>query len=404
MKNIRNDFNWFKHNSDWVYLDSAATSLKPIDVVLSTKEYYEYDCTNPHNTDSTFSYKTKIIVDKTRELLSRYINCDNPNSIIFTPSATFSLNMIAHSLINYINSGDEIVITNAEHASNILPWYDIKNKCNAKIVYANSVIEEPSLDHDILNKINSKTKIVSFANGTNLIGTKIDAENLSKKIKIINPNVIIIVDATQYLSHSKMDVNNSEIDFIVGSAHKMFGPTGIGFIYSNIKWINELNPLIVGGGMNHSIKRDVYTYVDGPEKFEAGTINVAGIYGWNASLKYLLNLDLEWQRNRVYDLKKYLDDKLSKIDGICVHNKNINSMITIFSFKGVFSQDLASFLGTKKIIVRSGLSCAKLAHEIIDVEHVIRVSMHFYTTKEDLDKLINVLENYKRGDEINVFL
>lgn len=404
MNKIRNDIYWFKHNHDIVYLDSAATSLKPYSVISNIKEYIEYDCTNPHNSDSIFAYKAHAVIDQTRKLLANYLNCEAKN-VVFTPSATFSLNMIADSLNDFLVEGDQIVLTNAEHASNLLPWFNIRDKKNVEIKFANTVIKDtnPS-EHDILNHISNKTKIVSFANGTNLLGTSIDAVELARLIKQKNPNTIVIVDATQYLASHKMDLKDSNIDFVVGSAHKMMGPTGIGFMYINNTLFDKLKPHVVGGGMNHVIRKEYYTLMDGPAKFEAGTPNVAGIYGWNAALKYYQEIDLDNSRKQIYQLKKYLDDQLKQIKNVTVHNPDINSFITIFSYDGVFSQDLASYLGTKGIIVRSGLSCAKLADEIIDIPHVIRVSMHFYTTKQDIDKLIDVMKNYQKGDELNAIL
>lgn len=402
---IRDNFFWFKHNPEMVYLDSAATTLKPYDVIMSIKEYVEYDCTNPHNTDSNFAYRAKKVMDETRTLLAEYLNTSYKN-IVFTPGATFSLNMIAESISSFLNEDDEIIITNAEHASNILPWFEIRNKKNLSVIFANHPItfDEDIIFENILSKITSKTKVIAFANGTNLIGTKINAERLSKKIKKINPDILIIVDATQYLSHSKMDLKNSNIDFVVGSAHKMYGPTGIGFMYISNSFFDKIRPNVVGGGMNHIIKKEFYTLMDGPSKFEAGTPNMIGIYGWNAALKFYKKINIEKERERIYKLKKYLDNQLSKIPGINVYNKDIDSFITIFSYDNVFSQDLASYLGTKNIIVRSGLSCAKLADEIINYPHVIRVSMHFYTNQEDIEKLIKVLQNYKKGDEIDAFI
>lgn len=403
--NIRDEIFWFKHNLDMVYLDSAATTLKPYDVIRSIKEYVEYDCTNPHNTDSNFAYKAKIVMDETRELLAKYLNSNSKN-IVFTPGATFSLNMIAESISHFLNENDEIILTNAEHASNILPWFEIRNKKNLTIVFANHPIvdDEEIIFKNILDKITVNTKVISFANGTNLIGTKINAELLSKRIKKINPNILIVVDATQYLSHSKMDLKNSNIDFVVGSAHKMMGPTGIGFMYISNFFFDKIRPNIVGGGMNHVIRKEFYTLMDGPAKFEAGTPNMIGIYGWNASLKFYKKIDQDFEKKRIYELKKYLDNELSKINGIKIYNKGIDSFITIFSYDNVFSQDLASYLGTKNIIVRSGLSCAKLADEIIDYPHVVRISMHFYTSKKDIDKLLEVMRNYKKGDEINAII
>lgn len=397
----RNKIDWFANNSDYVYLDSAATALKPRSVLEAINYYTNHICTNPHNDDSQFSHRPHIVMEETRTLLSEILNCDS-KEIIFTPGGTFSLNMAASSLEDFLSSGDEIILTNAEHASNILPWMDLAKKKNLKLIFAETDFSNTNIyENDIINKITHKTKVVAFTNGTNLIGHEIDAERLSNLIKSINNNIFIIVDAVQYLAHNKMNLKKASIDFLACSAHKMMGPTGIGALYINKNLINFIKPKIVGGGMNGEIRRDYYTLMEGNLKFEAGTPNIMGIYGWNAALKLYVNTDFEKERERIFELKHYLDSKLKSINNLKIYNMGINSFVTIFSIDNVFSQDLANYLGNNKIIVRSGLSCAKLADEIINYPHVVRVSMHFYTTKEDIDKLIDALKKYKKGDELD---
>lgn len=397
----RKQIEWFSNNSDYVYLDSAATALKPKSVLDAINYYSNHICTNPHNDDSQFSHRPHIVMEETRSLLGEILNCDS-KEIIFTPGGTFSLNMVASSLEDFLSDGDEIILTNAEHASNILPWMDLAKKKNLKLIYAETNFNNTNIyENDIINKITHKTRVVSFANGTNLIGHEIDAEKLSNLIKSINDKIFVVVDAVQYLAHNKMNLRRSSIDFLACSAHKMMGPTGIGALYINKNLIKVIKPKIVGGGMNGEIKRDYYTLMEGNLKFEAGTPNIMGIYGWNAALKLYVNADFEKERERIFELKRYLDSKLTSINNLKIYNFGIDSFVTIFSIDNVFSQDLANYLGNNKIIVRSGLSCAKLADEIINYPHVVRVSMHFYTTREDIDKLVEVLKKYKKGDELD---
>lgn len=401
MNNIRNRINWFNNNKDFIYLDSAATSLKPVEVLDKMKEYVDYDCTNSHNTDSAFSYKAISVIDETRKLLSNFIGVNSEN-IIFTPGATYSLNTVANAMLPFLNEGDEIVITNAEHSSNILPWFDLRDKRKIVIKFAdyNDFLNDKDY-YDIYKKINNKTKIVSFANSSNLFGKPIDAIAISKKIKEINPNTLVCIDSTQFLAHSKINVRDSDIDFLVGSAHKMLGPTGIGFLYISPNLIEKLQPNILGGGMNHEIRREYFSFAKGHHKFEGGTPNIMGIYGWNAALKIYNEIDIEKEKKRIYELKRYLDSHLVNISGIKIFNKDIDSFITLFAHESVFSQDLAAYFGKNKIILRSGLSCAKLSDEIIGQPHVVRLSMHFYTTKEDIDSFLKVIKNFKKGDELN---
>lgn len=401
MINFNKQIKWFEINKDFTYLDSAATSLKPKDVLEKIEEYVDHACTNPHNSDSNFAYKSLKVMQDTRTLLSEYLGCES-DSIIFTAGATYSLNTIADAVEPFLNKGDQIILTNAEHASNILPWFRIREKKGIEIIFADaSNFNQPDLKHDIFNHINSKTKLISFANGTNLFGSKLDANKIAKKIKTINPNILVCVDATQYISHHKMVLKNSNIDFLAASAHKMMGPTGIGLLYISPNLIDKLKPNILGGGMNDNIRKQYYTLSSGYHKFEAGTPNIMGIYGWNAALKIYNQIDMESERKRIYELKKYMDNELSKIKGITIFNKGIDSFITLFSYEGVFSQDMASYLGQNKIIVRSGLSCAKLSDEIIHQEHAVRVSMHFYTTKKHIDNFLIAMKKYKKGDELN---
>lgn len=401
MNQIRNQIEWFKNNTDVVYLDSAATALKPDVVLKAINNYISFDCTNPHNTNSDFAYKTAIVIDSTRAKLADYIGT-NKEQVIFTPGATFSLNMIADSLNDLLSDGDEILITNAEHASNILPWLKIKETKNIKVSFVSiDVNDSLSTENKIINSVSKKTRIVSFANGFNLVGLKLDAKKIANEIKKNNPNVIVVVDATQFLAFNKMELKNSQIDFLVGSAHKMMGPTGIGLLYISPTYFDVIKPKVVGGGMNHTITKNDYSLMDGVMKYEAGTPNVLGIYGWQAALNFYDTFDIQSESYRIYQLKKYFDKELLKIKNVIVYNKNIESSITIFKYEGVFSQDLASYLGSKNIIVRSGLSCAKLAHEVINAFDVVRVSMHFYNTKADLDKLIDIMKNFKKGDELD---
>lgn len=401
MNQIRNQIEWFKNNTDVVYLDSAATALKPDVVLKAINNYISFDCTNPHNTNSDFAYKTAIVIDSTRAKLADYIGT-NKEQVIFTPGATFSLNMIADSLNDLLSDGDEILITNAEHASNILPWLKIKETKNIRVSFVSIDINDSlSTENKIINSVSKKTKIVSFANGFNLVGLKLDAKKIANEIKKNNPNIIVVVDATQFLAFNKMELKNSQIDFLVGSAHKMMGPTGIGLLYISPTYFDVIKPKVVGGGMNHTITKNDYSLMDGVMKYEAGTPNVLGIYGWQAALNFYDTFDIQTESYRIYQLKKYFDKELLKIKNVIVYNKNIESSITIFKYEGVFSQDLASYLGSKNIIVRSGLSCAKLAHEVINAFDVVRVSMHFYNTKADLDKLIDIMKNFKKGDELD---
>ncbi|MGL5630648.1 MAG: aminotransferase class V-fold PLP-dependent enzyme [Mycoplasmoidaceae bacterium] len=398
MKKIRDDFPWFENNKHLIYLDSASTSLKPLFVINSVIKYLSSESYNFHNSDSFVTYSVKKKYIETKQLIAKYIGCE-PDNIIFTSGATASSNIVALGLENYFQEGGEILISTLEHASNILPYIRLTKKTKATISYIKSKNIYISED-DIIDSISEKTKLVAFSNCSNIIGYKIDAESISKRIKYLFPNTLICIDATQYLPTKKMDIKNSNIDFLICSAHKMLGPTGIGMLYISNSGLKKLEVTLLGGGMNSSISKYSYTTLPSIGKFEPGTLNIEGIYGWHSALKYYESIDLEKEEEKIYNLKFYLEKEILKLDNYMVHNPKVKSSIIIFTYKNVSGQDFAHYLNNNNIIVRSGLSCAKLIYENIMVNDVIRISMHVYTEKDDIDYLISVLKKYRRGDEL----
>lgn len=400
MLNLKHDFPWFKNNPEYVYMDSGATTLKPKCVIDSIVNYYEYWGTNPHNTDSTFTNHSHLLVENTRKKLANLINA-NVNEIIFNSGATEGLNMIANSICDTLLPGDEIVLTYGEHASNILPWMYNAQKKGLIIKYVGEKNRLP-IPEDYKNILTSKTKVVSFASGFNLTGERLDEHQIIDIVKKYNNDIITVVDATQSIQHRQIDVKYSNIDYLVCSAHKMFGPTGVGMVYIRETLLNKTNPIRYGGGMNFSIETQSYELMEGFMKFEGGTQNVAGIIGWGAAIEYLSNIGYENIRKHELMLSNYAHELLSKIPNLIIYNEGTDSPTIAFNYKDVFCQDLASYLGRNKIIVRSGLSCAKLFCNIIDTKALIRCSFYIYNTKEDVDRLFEVLSSFKKGDEIDV--
>lgn len=401
MLNLKNDFPWFKNNPEYVYMDSGATTLKPKCVIDSIVNYYEYWGTNPHNTDSNFTNHTHLLVENARKKLADLINA-SVDEIIFNSGATEGLNMIANSICSDLEAGDEIILTYGEHASNILPWLQNAEKYGLIIKYVGEKNRFPT-PNDYHNILSPKTKVVSFASGFNLTGDKLDETKIIDIVKNYNPSIISVVDATQSIQHRKIDVKFSNIDYLVCSGHKMFGPTGVGMVYIKKNLINSTRPIRYGGGMNFSIEPNSYQLMDGIMKFEGGTQNIAGIIGWGTAIDYINKIGYDQIRKHEIELAEYAHKLLSQIPNIIIYNEGNDSPTIAFNYKDVFCQDLASFLGKHKIIVRSGLSCAKLFCNIIDTKALIRCSFYIYNTKEDVDKLFEVLSKFKKGDEIDVF-
>ncbi|RCJ02825.1 cysteine desulfurase [Ureaplasma urealyticum] len=402
MDNYKQFFPWFKNNKDVVYLDSSATSLKPQVVVDAIVDYYTKYSTNPHNSDSNFAFHPHKIMYETRANVAKFINADF-EEIVFTSGATESLNLIANGLRPYLKKDDEIVLTYVEHASNLLPWYKLRDDLGIKIVFANQKNQFPQLS-DFLNAISPKTKIVSFASGGNLIVNILDENVIIKHIKQLNPNILVCVDATQSVQHRMFDVEKCQSDFMVFSAHKLLGPTGIGVAYIKNEWIKKLQPLKYGGGMNFSIDLDSYQLYDDYMKFEGGTPHVAGFYGFNAALKFLMDIGYEKIHDHELKITQYAREQLALIPQIKTYVQDPTSSTITFSYEGVFCQDFASYLGTKHIIVRSGLSCAKIINNIIQTECAIRASFYIYNDFSDVDKLVQAIREYQKGDELNGIL
>ncbi len=400
LTNYKKDFPWFNNNKNYTYLDSAATALKPKCVIDAIVDYYSNAGTNPHNTDSSFSYNIyKNVEVDIRAKLANYFKCE-PSEIIYTSGATESLCLFAFGLTKFLNKNDEVLLTSHEHTSNIIPWLQANKQHDFKIKiidFKNSIPNEQK----IVNSVSKNTKVLSFCNVSNLYGYELDVAKISKAVRKINKNIIIIVDAAQAVSHHVINLKSWNIDFMAASAHKMFGPTGIGCAYINKKWLDKLDPIKLGGSMNAEVTKENFTYAQAPYKFEGGTLNVSGIIGWGAAIDYINKIGIDNINKRIKLLKSYADSKLKTIKNLNYYNLSIPAPTMIFNFKNVHSQDLASYLGNKNIIVRSGLSCSKLIGCSTGIDSYVRASLAFYNDYQDIDNLYNALKNFKKGDELD---
>ncbi|MBQ0045727.1 MAG: aminotransferase class V-fold PLP-dependent enzyme [Mycoplasma sp.] len=397
MNNVRKDFPWITKHPKLLYFDSAATSLKPQSVIDAISNYYINYGTNTHNSDSAIAFKTTSKVQAIRNKTAKLFNAKASN-IVFTSGATEGLNLIAYGIANgFIKPKQEVLISKLEHASNLLPWIRLAKQGCFKLKY----VDEGKIPtaESYLKAITRNTKVIAFAGSSNILGNNIDYVTLVKQAKKLNPNIIIVMDAAQYLPHHKIDVTCG-IDFIACSCHKLLGPTGLGIVYMADKWLSLLQPLKYGGGMNQSIDKENYVLYNNVDKFEGGTLPLAQIFGWEAAIDYLNKIGFNNISKYQHDLKKYFVKQLAQIKNIVVYNKQEPEAIIYFNINKVHAQDLASWLGTKGVICRAGLSCAKLAHHIIKTQAAVRLSLYFYNTKEEIDKFVKLLKKFKKGDEI----
>ena len=394
----RDDFEML--NGDIVYFDNSATTFKPKQVIEAINDYYTKYTSNAHRGD----YKTSLIVDKvyeeTREKVSKFLNAKSSKEIVFTSGTTNSLNMVVFGFAKYyLKAGDEVIITKTEHASNILPWLELADEIGIKIRYA-PLDEKLSLTVDnLLNAITSKTKFVSIAHITNTVGDIRNLESIGKVLK--DKSIYFMVDAAQSAGHRKIDVQKMNIDFLALSGHKMCGPTGIGVLYGKEELLEKTKPLCYGGGMNNYFESNgSREYKSIPTRFEAGTQNIEGVIGLGAAIDYLNDIGFDKIENHEKELRRYLIDRLSSIDNIEVFNKDSEAGNVLFNIKDVFPQDTAVFLDHYNICVRAGNHCAKLLKDELGIRNTCRISLYLYNTKDEIDKLIEVLENSKNIFEV----
>lgn len=391
----REDFPIFKNNPELIYFDNCATTLKPQSVIDSVTDYYSNYTANAHRGD----YDNSVVVDQkyegVRELVREFINATDSKEIIFTKGTTDALNMIVFGYMRYnLKAGDEVIISRAEHASNILPWLELSRLIGIKVRYV-ELDENLSITRSNLEKlINQKTKVISLAHVTNVIGDVRDLTMIGKLCK--DNDIYFVVDAAQSIGHLKIDVQKFNIDFMAFSSHKMLGPTGCGCLYGKFEILDKLIPLEYGGGMNSYFEDNgEVEYKDLPERLEAGTQNIAGVIGMGAAIEYINKIGLSKIHEYEIDLKKYAVEKLSKISDLKLYNSNSESGIVVFNIDNIFSQDLAVYLNNYKINVRSGNHCAKILKNEIKVTNTCRASFYFYNTKEEIDKMVECLKNHE---------
>lgn len=388
----REDFPILKNNN-LVYFDNGATTLKPKCVIDIINDYNSKFTANAHRGDYKNSLTVDTLYDGTREKVMKFINAKEKSEIVFTSGTTESLNMIVFGYFaNVLNEGDEVLITDSEHASNILPWFVLQERLKIKVKYIKLDKNNEVTIEAVKNAITDKTKVISLAHVTNVIG---DIRPIKEISKIAHSNnIFMVVDAAQSIAHIKIDVQDMDIDFMAFSGHKMYSTTGTGVLYGKFDLLDKLVPINYGGGMNAIFTKDGYYELrEIPTRLEAGTPNIEGVIALGEVIDYLSNIGMDKIYDYEHDLRKYLISELSKLDFIELYNKDNDSAIVAFNIKGVFSQDTAVYLDKYNICVRAGNHCAKILNNVFPVNNTCRISLSFYNTKEEIDLLINVLKN-----------
>lgn len=389
----RDDFEILKKGI--VYFDNGATTFKPKCVREIVDEYYSEYTANAHRGDYGLSVKVDSLYEKTRENIRDFINAKETSEIVFTSGTTSGMNMLTYGFFrDYLKKDDEVLITLSEHASNIIPWFILQEEIGIKVKYIElDENHEVTLDN-VKKAITSRTKVISLAYITNVIGDDRPIKEISKVAHA--KDILVVVDAAQAIAHKKIDVQDDDIDFMVFSGHKMYGPTGIGVLYGKFDLLDKVKPFNYGGGMNAVFTRDGYVELrEIPTRLEGGTPNIEGVLGLGKAISYLNNIGMNKINTYEKDLRRYLINELDKLDFITIYNKDVDTNIVVFNINGVFAQDTAVYLDKYNICVRAGNHCAKIIDNVFNISNTVRISLSFYNNKEEIDLLINVLKNSK---------
>ena len=393
INNIKRDFPLLE-NENITYLDSGATTQKPIQVINAVEEFYQKYNANPHRGAYSLSVEATEQYENTRTKIAKFINAKHREEIIFSKNATESLNLIAYSYgLDNLKKDDEVVISIMEHHSNLVPWQKMTKQTGSKLnyMYINENYEIP--DEEIENKITEKTKIVGITHVSNVLGT---INNVKKVIKYAHKKgAIVIVDASQSIPHMKIDVQDLDADFLVFSGHKMLAPLGIGVLYGKREILNKMTPFLMGGDMIEYVYEQDTTFAPLPNKFEAGTQNVEGVIGLGAAIDYIENLGYDKIQEIENEVTSYARQELSKLDYLTLYttpNEENHSSVISFNIKGVHPHDVASILDSEGVCVRSGNHCAQPLMRFLGIDSTCRASFYIYNTKDDVDKLVKALD------------
>jgi len=387
--NIKKDFPILEKRNI-TYLDSGATTQKPIQVINATEEFYKKYNANPHRGAYSLSVQATEVYENTRTKIAKFINARHREEIIFSKNATESLNLIAYSYgLDNLNKDDEIVLSIMEHHSNVVPWQMVARKTGSKLNYMYINENYEISDEEIESKITDKTKIVGITHVSNVLGT---INNVEKIIKYAHKKgAIVVVDASQSVPHFKIDVQKLDADFLVFSAHKMLAPLGLGILYGKKEILNKMNPFLMGGDMIEYVYEQDTTFAPLPNKFEAGTQNVEAVVGLGAAIDYIENIGYDTIQKIEAELCEYARKELSKLDFLTLYltsNKDNHSSVISFNIKGIHPHDVASILDSEGICVRSGNHCAQPLLRSMGIDSTCRASFYIYNTKEDIDNLV----------------
>lgn len=398
---LRNDFPIFKkkiNGKELVYLDNASTTQKPYSVINSITDFYSNYNSNIHRAVYQLAEEATTLYEQSREKIANFIKV-RPEEIVFTRNTTESINLIAHSWARTnLKKDDGIAISELEHHSNIVPWQILSQEIGTRLEYV-GIDENGFLDLEHLIELISskKVKLVSLSHMSNVLGTIVPIERI---IKIAHENDIpVLVDGAQSVPHMPVNVKNMDCDFLVFSAHKMLGPTGVGVLYAKKEFLEKMRPFMGGGDMIKEVFKFHTNYNEVPYKFEAGTPNIADVVGFGAAVDYLKKIGMENIRKHEIDLTEYALESILSINHLTVYgprDPKYRGGVISFNIADIHPHDLATIMNDHGIAIRSGHHCAQVLMQRLDVPATSRASFYIYNTKEEIDKFVNAIKEAGR--------
>lgn len=384
-----------------VYLDSSATSQKPIQVIEAINEYYRKNNSNVHRGVHTLGSRATDQYEGARDKVKQFLNAKDRGEIIFTRGTTTSLNIVAQSYgLDHVTNEDEIVITPMEHHSNLIPWQQVAKRTGAKLKYIPLKADGTISLEDVRKTVTDKTKIVAVTHVSNVLGTV----NPIKEIAEIahQHGAIIVVDGAQAAPHLKVDVQELNCDFYAFSGHKMLAPTGIGVLYGKRELLEKMEPVEFGGEMIDFVEKFDSTWKELPWKFEGGTPIIAGAIGLGAAIDFLNDIGMENILAHEEKLAAYALERLSEIEGLTIYGPKKRAALVTFNLGDIHPHDVSTVLDTEGIAIRAGHHCAQVLMKELDVVATARASMYLYNTEEDIDRLVEGLQKAKEYFDVTI--
>lgn len=401
IEEIRKEFpflNLKPNGKQIVYFDNGATTQKPREIIDNIKNFYESENGNPHRGAHYLAMKSTEVYEGARQKVADFIGAKKPSEVVFLRNATEALNLLAYSYgLNNLEEGDEIVISIMEHHSNLVPWQEVCKKTGAKLkfLYLDDDMQIPF--SEIEEKVTKNTKIVSITGASNVVGTNPDIEKIVKYARE-NSDAKIILDGAQLVPHRKVNVSELDVDFMAFSGHKMYSALGIGVLYGKEELLNKMDIFLSGGDMIEYVYEDHTTFLDAPQRFEAGTANVEGAVNLAAAIDFIEKYGMEKIDEYERYLTDYCYDKLKKLEYLEVYTTSDNNRAPVisFNFKEAHPHDVASILDTYGIAIRSGHHCAQPLHRYLGSNFSCRASFAIYNTVEEIDYFVEHLEEVRR--------